>query len=183
MNLDSETGISIMKIVEELDSGPVSNIYKMKLNRDQNAQEISEKLSILASEKILDNIDDILENKVKFVEQDHSKATYARKIDKKEGQINWSEGASKIIGKINGLFPSPGAFFSFNGERYKILKAEIGNGVGETGEVVSEKLEVACGNNQTIKILEIQRQGKNPQKISEFMLGSRIKKGSMILNV
>ena len=79
MNLDSETGISIMKIVEELDSGPVSNIYKMKLNRNQNAQEISEKLSILASEKILDNIDDILENKAKFVEQDHSKATYAKK--------------------------------------------------------------------------------------------------------
>ena len=183
MNLDSETGISIMKIVEELDSGPVSNIYKMKLNRNQNAQEISEKLSILASEKILDNIDDILENKAKFVEQDHSKATYARKIDKKEGQIDWRLGASKIIGKINGLFPSPGAFFSFNGERYKILKAEIGNGNGEVGEVVSDKLEVACGNNQTIKILEIQRQGKNPQKISEFMLGSRIKKGLLIPNV
>ena len=183
MNLDSETGISIMKIVEELDSGPVSNIYKMKLNRDQNAQEISEKLSILASEKILDNIDDILENKAKFVEQDHSKATYARKINKKEGQIDWRLGASKIIGKINGLFPSPGAFFSFNGERYKILKAEIGNGNGEFGEVVSDKLEVACGNNQTIKILEIQRQGKNPQKISEFMLGSRIKKGLLIPNV
>ena len=183
MNLDSETGISIMKIVEELDSGPVSNIYKMKLNRDQNAQQISEKLSILASEKILENIDDILENKARFVEQDHSKATYARKIDKKEGQIDWRVGASKIIGKINGLFPSPGAFFSFNGERYKILKAEIGNGNGEFGEVVSDKLEVACGNNQTIKILEIQRQGKNPQKISEFMLGSRIKKGLLIPNV
>ena len=183
MNLDSETGISIMKIVEELDSGPVSNIYKIKLNRNQNAQEISEKLSILASEKILDNIDDILENKAKFVEQDHSKATYARKIDKKEGQIDWRLGASKIIGKINGLFPSPGAFFSFNGERYKILKAEIGNGNGEVGEVVSDKLEVACGNNQTIKILEIQRQGKRPQKINEFMLGSRIKKGLLIPNV
>ena len=183
MNLDSETGISIMKIVEELDSGPVSNIYKMKLNRNQNAQEISEKLSLLASEKILDNIDDILENKAKFVEQDHSKATYARKIDKKEGQVDWRLGASKILGKINGLFPSPGAFFNLNGERYKILKAEIGNGNGEIGEVVSDKLEIACGNNQTIKILEIQRQGKNPQKISEFMLGSRIKKGLLIPNV
>ena len=183
MNLDSETGISIMKIVEELDSGPVSNIYKIKLNRDQNAQQISEKLSILASEKILDNIDDILENKAKFVEQDHSKATYARKIDKKEGQVDWRLGASKILGKINGLFPSPGAFFNLNGERYKILKAEIGNGNGEIGEVVSDKLEIACGNNQTIKILEIQRQGKNPQKISEFMLGSRIKKGLLIPNV
>ena len=183
MNLDAETGISIMKINEELDSGPVSNIYKMKLNRNQNAQEISEKLSLLASEKILDNIDDILENKAKFVEQDHSKATYAKKINKKEGQIDWRLGASKIIGQINGLFPSPGAFFIFNGERYKILKAEIGNNFGEFGEVVSDNLEVACGNNQTVKILEIQRQGKNPQKISEFMLGSKIKKGSMISNV
>jgi len=138
---------------------------------------------LLAAEKILDNIDNILEDKAKFIEQDHSKATYAKKIDKKEGQIDWKTGASKIIGKINGLFPSPGAFFSFNGERYKILKAEIGNGIGKVGEVVSDKLEIACGNNQTIKILEIQRQGKNPQKVSEFMLGSNIKKGSMIPNV
>ena len=106
-----------------------------------------------------------------------------QKIDKKEGQIDWRVGASKIIGKINGLFPYPGAFFNFNGERYKVLKAEIGSGVGEVGEVVSDNLEVACGNHQTIKILEIQRQGKNPQKISEFMLGSRIKKGSLIPNV
>ena len=183
MNLDDEIGISIMKIVEELDSGPVSNLYKFKLENNQNAQEVSEKLSMLAAEKILDNIDDILEDKAEFTEQDHSKATYAKKIDKKEGQIDWKIGAPKIIGKINGLFPSPGAFFSFNGERYKILKAEIGNGMGEFGEVISDNLEIACGNNQTIKILEIQREGKNPQKISEFMLGSKIKKGSMIPNV
>ena len=183
MNLDEEVGISIMKIVEELDSGPVSNKYKFKLDKNSNSQEISEKLSLLAAEKILDNIDDILEDKARFNEQDHSKATYAKKINKNEGQIDWRIGALKIIGKINGLFPSPGAFFSFKGERYKILKAEIGNGVGEFGEVVSDNLEVACGNNQTVKILEIQRQGKNPQKINEFMLGSKIKKGSMILNV
>ena len=183
MNLDEEIGISIMKIVEELDSGPVANTYKFKLDKNSNAQEISEKLSLLAAEKILDNLDDILEGKAKFIEQDHSKATYAKKINKDEGQIDWRLGASKIIGKINGLFPSPGAFFIFNGERYKILKAEIGSGVGKIGEVISDNLEVICDNNQTIKILEIQRQGKNPQKISEFMLGSRIKKGSMIKNV
>ncbi len=183
MNLDDETGISIMKIEEELDSGPVSSVYKIKLNPDQNAQEISEKLSILASKKILENIEDIFEDRAKFIEQDHSKATYAKKIDKKEGQIDWNVEAAKIIGMINGLFPSPGAFFSFNGERYKILKAEIGNGIGKVGEVISNKLEVACRNNQSVKILEIQRQGKNPQKISEFMLGSKIQKGSIISNV
>ena len=183
MNLDKEIGISIMKIVEELDSGPVCNAYKFNLENNYNAQEISEKLSMLAAEKILENVDDIFEDKAKFIEQDNSKATYAKKIEKKEGQIDWRLGASKIIGKINGLFPFPGAFFNFNGERYKILKAEIGNGLGNAGEVVSDNLEVACGNNQSIKILEIQRQGKNPQKISEFMLGSRIKKGLLIPNV
>ncbi len=183
MNLDDEIGISIMKIEEELDSGPVSNIYKVKLDRNQNAQEISEKLSILAAEKILDNIDDILDDKAKFNEQDHSKATYAKKIDKKEGLINWSDRASKIIGMINGLYPSPGAYFSFKGERYKILKAEIGNGVGKIGEVISDTLEIACNNKQSVKVLEIQRQGKKPQKIGEFMLGSKIKKGLIIPNV
>ena len=183
MNLDNEIGISIMKIVEELDSGPVSNIYKIKLDHNNNAQEISEKLSLLAAEKILDNVDDILEDKVKFFNQDHSKATYAQKIGKIEGKINWNDKALSILGKINGLFPTPGAFFNFNGERYKILKAEIGNGLGEIGEVLSDKLEIACGNNNSIKILEIQRQGKKPQKIGEFMLGSQIKKGSILSNV
>ena len=183
MNLDKETGISIMKIREELDSGPVSNVYKIKVDHSQNAQEISEKLSTLAAEKILDNIDDILDDKAKFVDQDHSKATYAKKINKEEGQINWSEEASNLIGKINGLFPVPGAFFNFDGERYKILKAEIGNGIGNFGEVISDNLEIACKNNQSIKILEIQRQGKKPQKVGEFMLGSKIKKGSIIPNV
>jgi len=183
MNLDEETGISIMKIVEELDSGPISNIYKIKVESDQNAQEISEKLSSLAAEKILDNLDDVLDDKAKFFDQDHSKATYAKKINKDEGQINWNEDVSKLIGKINGLFPVPGAFFNFDGERYKILKAKIGNGIGNVGEVITNNLEIACSNNQSIKILEIQRQGKKPQKVNEFMLGSKIKKGSIIRNV
>jgi methionyl-tRNA formyltransferase len=183
MNLDNEVGVSVMKIVEELDSGPTCNIYKIKLDNNENAQEISEKLSLLAAEKILDNIDDILDNKAKFVDQNHSKATYAKKIDKTEGKINWNDEASTILGKINGLFPSPGAFFNFNGERYKILKAGISNGLGKAGEVLSDELEIACINNKSIKIYEIQRQGKKTQKINEFMLGSLIKKGTLISNV
>jgi len=183
MNLDSETGISIMKIVEELDSGPVSNIYKIKLNQDSNAEEVSEKLSLLAAEKILDDIDAIFDEKIKFVDQDHQKASYAKKIKKAEGKIDWNNDALNILGKINGLFPTPGAFFNYNGERYKILKAEIGNGIGKVGEVLTEKLEIACKNNQSIKIIEIQRQGRKPQKVGEFILGSQIKKGAVIGNV
>tara|TARA_B100000945_G_scaffold320239_1_gene329659 strand:+ start:1636 stop:2544 length:909 start_codon:yes stop_codon:yes gene_type:complete len=182
MKLDTETGISIMKINDELDSGPICNVYKINIDQNNNAHEITEKLSLLAAEKILVNIDDILEDKVKFIDQDHTKATYAKKIDKAEGKINFRDNAINIIGKINGLFPIPGAFFNFNGERYKILKAEIGNGAGKVGEVLNDKLEIAC-NYQSIKVLEIQRQGKKPQKIGEFLLGSQIKKGSVISNV
>ncbi len=180
MNLDQETGISIMRIAEKLDTGPVCNNYKIQLNENLNALEISEKLSNLAAEKILDNVDDILEDKANFVEQDHLNATYASKIQKTEGQINWDENAEKIIGKINGLYPSPGAFFNFNGERYKILKAQIGRAQGNPGSVLSDNLEIACGNNQSIIVKEIQRQGKRPQNIGEFTLGSQIKKGSKI---
>ena len=180
MNLDKETGITIMKIAEQLDTGPICNTYKINLENNLNAQDISGQLSSLAAEKILDNIDNILDDKAKFIEQNHAQATYASKIQKLEGKIDWGENALNIIGKINGLYLVPGAFFVFKGERYKILKADIGNGIGNPGEVVSDYLEVACGNGQSIKIKEIQRQGKKPQNIGEFMLGSQIKKGSLI---
>ena len=128
------------------------------------------------------NIDNILEDKIEFREQNHKESSYAAKIEKTEGQIEWSETAENIIGKINGLYPSPGAFFTYNGERYKILKASLALGGGEIGEVLDNYLEICCGNKKSIKVLEIQRQGKRLQNIGEFMLGSQIKKGSNLNN-
>tara|TARA_B100001115_G_C15803002_1_gene397316 strand:- start:157 stop:1068 length:912 start_codon:yes stop_codon:yes gene_type:complete len=183
MNLDNETGISIMKINEELDTGPVCNIYKIKLDQTLNAQEVSEKLSYLAADKILNEVNNILNGKSKFIDQDHSKASYAKKISKNEGLIDFNEEANKILGKINGLYPSPGAFFNFKGKRYKILRAEIGDGLGEAGEVLTDKLEIACSKKKSIKVIEIQKEGKKKQKIKEFMIGSQIKKGSILSNV
>ena len=180
MNLDKETGISIMQIVEKLDAGPVCNTYKINLENNLNADDVAEKLSLIAADKILDNIDDILDGRANFIEQDHSKATYAPKIQKIEGDIDWNERSENIIAKINGLSPKPGAFFIFKGERYKILKAEVGNRTGKPGEIISDYMEIACGDNKSIKITEIQRQGKMAQKIEEFSLGSRIKKGFVI---
>ena len=182
MNLEKETGISIMKIEEKLDTGPVCNSYKINIMTDDNSQTIAEKLSTLAAEKILDNIDLILEDKIDFKEQNHNEATHAAKIEKKEGEIKWRETAENIIGKINGLYPSPAAYFNYNGERYKVLKANLALGSGKIGEVLDNYLEVSCGNKKSIKILEIQRQGKRSQNIGEFMLGSQIKKGSNLNN-
>jgi len=179
MNLDRKTGISIMKINENLDEGPVCNQYSISVSEKMNSEELSEKLSLIASEKILDILDNIYDGDIEFKDQDHSKATYAKKIEKIEGKINWNENAEKIIGKINGLYPYPGAFFSFNGERYKILKAEKSSTNGIPGSIISENFEVCCGEG-SIKVLSIQREGKRVQQINEFLLGTQIKKGSNI---
>ena len=179
MNLDRETGISIMRINENLDEGPVCNQYSLNISEKINSEELSEKLSVIASEKILDILDNIYDDNIKFKDQDHSKATYAKKIQKTEGKIDWNENAEKIIGKINGLYPYPGAFFSFNGERYKILKAEKSNTNGKAGNIVSKNFEVCCGEG-SIKVLSIQREGKRVQQINEFLLGTQIRKGTNI---
>ena len=176
MNRDKESGISIMKINENLDEGPICNQYSLKISEKMNAEELSEKLSLIASEKILYILDNIYDGNLEFKDQDHSKATYAKKIQKLEGKIDWNENADKIIGKINGLYPYPGAFFSFNGERYKILKAEKSSTAGKPGDIASENFEVCCGEG-SIKVLSIQREGKRVQQINEFLLGTQIKKG------
>ena len=182
INLDKKTGISVMKINNKLDSGPVCNKYEIEIKKQDNSETISEKLSLIASEKILDEIDNIIDGKANFIEQEHDKATYANKIEKTEGKINWNIKAEEILGLINGLFPSPGAWFTFKGERYKILKAEVGNLKGEPGIVLGQNLEIGCKEG-SLKITEIQREGKKVQKIGEFLLGSRIKKGSNLNNV
>ena len=181
MNLDEQTGISIMKITEKLDTGPVCNSYKLDILENENKESLIERLSLLAAEKILENIDNIFEGKAIFKEQDHDKATYAKKIEKSEGKIFWNDSAKKIIGKINGLYPFPGAFFLYKGERYKILKAELSNTAGDQGVILNDNFEIGCAKD-SIKVLEIQREGKKAQKIKEFLLGTQIKKGTNLNN-
>ena len=179
MNLEKKTGISIMKINSQLDEGPVCKSYEIDINEKDSSDDLSEKLSDLAVEKILDDIDDILDDKAKFRDQDHSNATYAKKIDKKESSIDWNTPAKSVIAKINGL---NGAHFIFQGARYKILKAELNNLSGKPGEIIGDSLEIAC-KEKSIKVMMIQREGKKPQKTPEFLLGSQIKKGLFLSNV
>ncbi len=181
MNRDKETGISFMKIAEKLDSGPISNTYSLNILENENAQSLSERLSLLAAEKILNEIDLVLENKAIFKSQEEKKASYAKKISKSEGKIDWNNLAESIIGKINGLYPNPGAWFSFNGQRYKVLEAKIGNKAGNSGVVLDDNLEIGC-RDKSIQIITIQREGRTPKKAKEFMLGSSITKGSNLNN-
>ena len=179
INLDKYTGISFMKISKDLDSGDVCNQYQIKIDDLDNYNTLSDKLSMLASNKIMENLNLLLCNKAIFKKQNHALATYANKIDKSEGKVNWKDDAKKISGKVKGLFPYPGAWFTFNDVRYKILVSEVSFFKGKAGYVLDDQLTVGCGNN-SLKIIKLQREGKKAQMSKEFLLGSEIKKGSFL---
>ena len=181
LNLENETGISVMQINDKLDQGNVCSQFKININKNDNAEDLTTKLSNLASKKIVGEIEEIFENKKTFFKQNHSKATYAKKIKKIEGKINWKDSAENILGKINGLYPNPGAWFYFKGKRYKILKANISNNFSTPGKVINDNIEISCGKN-SIKIIEIQREGKKVQNINDFILGSIIRKGDELID-
>ena len=179
MNLDSETGISIMKVVEELDAGPVMHQAKIAINENTDTQTLTQVLSQLGAKALLDSISKIENGKAKFKEQNHNQATYAKKISKAEGKIEWNESAKKVLAKINGLNPDPGAWFEYKNERYKIWKAEIVNKSGKIGTILNDQLIVSC-KDQAVQILEIQKEGKSRQTTEQFLLGNKINQGENI---
>ena len=179
MNLDNQTGISIMKIVEKLDSGPVMHQDKIQINEKINTFDLSKILSKIAASSIINSLNKIERGDAKFKEQDHRQATYAKKISKSEGKINWNQSARTVLAKINGLNPNPGAWFEYKKDRFKVWKAEIVNKNSEAGEIIDDKILIAC-KEKAIKILEIQKEGKSRQSIDKFLLGNKIKKGEII---
>ena len=179
INLEKETGISLMKIIEELDAGPVMKKIKIKIDPTESSGKISEKLSKIGSDNIVEALDNIFENKAKFIEQEHSSATYAKKIKKNEGQINWEEDAKTIIGKINGLNPNPGAWFEYKTKRYKIWQASVLDKKGIAGTILDDNFTIAC-KDKSIKIIEIQKEGKNKLLLNFFLLGVSFEVGEII---
>ena len=180
MNLDNQTGISIMKIVEELDAGPVMHQDKIEINEKIDTLTLSKVLSKLGANSILNAINKIEKGEARFKEQNHSEATYAKKISKEEGRINWNQSAKKVLAKINGLNPNPGAWFQYKNERFKVWKAEIVNKNSDAGKIIDDQLTIAC-DEQSIKILEIQKEGKSRQLTDQFLLGNKIKHGESII--
>ena len=133
----------------------------------------------MGAKSIFKSLKKIKNGEAKFNEQNHEEATYAKKITKDDGQIKWSEEAKKVLAKINGLNPNPGAWFEYKNNRYKVWKAKIVDKNGDVGKTIDDKLTVAC-KNQAIKILEIQKEGKNKQLIEQFLLGNKIDQGEKI---
>ena len=179
MNMDQETGVSIMKIVPELDAGPVLIQSKIKITKEINHKELTGKMSELGAKLILDTLKLIEDKKVNFIDQNESEATYAKKIEKKETKLNWNDDADKVIAKINAFCPNPGSWFELNGIRIKIIKAKEVIRKGMPGEILNEKFTIACLKN-AVQIIELQKEGKQKITVDEFLRGNKIKIGQIL---
>ena len=180
INADKKIGVSIMKIVEKLDSGPILISEELKLSQNETHGEIEKKLSEAGANLLVKSLKNLEIKNLEFKEQIHSNATYAKKIDKSETKINWNLDANKVLAHIHGLSPNPGAWFEYKKERFKVLKAKISLINGKPGFVLDENLTISCKLN-SIKILELQRQGKKKQTTKEFLLGNKIQNGSILV--
>ena len=176
MNLDKETGISIMKIIPKLDAGPVMMKSKIKISKDSDFLSLSKELSVLGADMILKSLDSIEKNSENFIDQVEREATYAKKIDKKESKIEWNTEAKNIIAKINALYPNPGSWFQYKGSRLKIIKAVEVEKEGRPGEIIDKKFTIACSKN-AIQILELQKEGKKSIDVSEYLKGNILETG------
>ena len=179
MNGDKKIGVSIMKIEEKLDSGPVLASKEIELGQNATHGEIEKTLSVMGANLLVENLKRLERGNSKFIGQVHSEATYAKKINKGETKINWSLDATKVLAHIHGLSPIPGAWFEYENERFKVLRAKISTVNGKPSYVLDDNLTVAC-KSISIQILELQRQGKNKQTAKEFLLGKKINSGSIL---
>tara|TARA_Y100000992_G_scaffold239551_1_gene170313 strand:- start:77 stop:973 length:897 start_codon:yes stop_codon:yes gene_type:complete len=179
MNLDKESGISIMKIVSKLDAGPVMMKSKVDISKETNYMDLSKKLSNLGAKLILKSLNLIQNQKANFINQDEKEASYAKKIDKKESKLVWTTPAKNIVAKINALYPNPGTWLDYRGSRIKIIKAIEVKINGEPGQILDKNFTIACSKN-AIQILELQKEGKKKMKTSEYLKGHDLVVGAKI---
>ena len=175
MNGEKKIGVSIMKIEEKLDSGPVLSSEEIQLNQNLTYGEIEPKLSILGASLLIKTLQKLKNGKAEFKNQAQAEATYAKKISKNETRINWNLDAEIVMAHIHGVSPTPGAWFEYKGDRFKILKVSKSLSNGKPGTVMDENLTIACKSN-SVQILELQKEGKNKQTVREFLLGNKISK-------
>lgn len=180
-NGDKESGISIMKMEEGLDSGPIYQMAHLTLAQDETTGSLFERLALLSGEILPDALESIKNNQLIPEAQDETKVTFAPMFDKGDEKINWTKSANEVRNLIHALSPSPGAYTYFGELRVKLYKAELSKGEGEAGSVIKiEKnaLEIACGEG-AIRIMELQPSGKKLMAVSAFLNGNKVRKGSV----
>lgn len=180
---DSETGVSVMKMEEGLDTGPVAMIERIPIDADMTAGMLHDALSRLGADLMGPALSALERGALRFTPQPAQGATYANKIDKAETRIDWTRPWNAVHDHCRGLSPSPGAWFGLSGinepMRVKVLRTTKGDGAGAPGTVLDDRLTVACGEG-AVRLLQVQRAGRQPMSADEFLRGNRLTVGSVL---
>jgi len=180
---DSETGVSIMRITEGLDAGPVCLEVRMPITVDQTAEELHDELAMRGARLMVHALSALERGQLDCRPQAENGITYAKKIDPAETHIDWSRPARDVHNLIRGLSPHPGAWFEaeINGkpERIKALRAVLARGSGTPGTLLDEHLTIACGEG-ALRLTEVQRAGKRPMSAEDFLRGAKLPAGTVL---
>ena len=176
-NRESLTGVSIIKMVEELDAGPILGQEKVLLDHTETFGSLHNLLSELGAKNLLKTLSNI--DTAEEIPQNDKLASYAPKIKKLDTKLDFNHQASTLEARIRGLAPNPGAWFEYKKERFKVFSAEVVEGKGRAGSIINENLTIACGE-KALNILKIQRQGKDIMSVSDLLRGFKFKKGDIV---
>jgi methionyl-tRNA formyltransferase len=181
MEGDAETGVMVMKMDAGLDTGDVALAERLAITDAMTAADLHDALAPLGADLMTRAMGALERGRLQYVKQNEHGVTYAAKIDKAEARIDWNKPAGAVLRHIHGLSPFPGAWceMAIEGEvaRVKILRCELVDGSGAPGEVLDDRLTVACKQG-AVRILELQRAGKQPMKTTDFLRGTPVKAGA-----
>ena len=176
---DNKSGITIMKVVEELDAGDMYKKEEIEITPSTTGGKLHDELAILGANlmsEVLTDFDNINPQK-----QDSSLVTYAAKLDKSECKINFNLSAELLERKIRAFNPFPAMYFEYQGERFKVLDADVENIKSEAGKIIEGQTELIIGcKDGALNIKQIQRQGKKSMSIDELLRGYSFEKGVCI---
>lgn len=169
---DADTGVTIMKMDIGLDTGDIISMKKMALTPEMTTPLLFEKLATLGAEALLEVLPAYLEGKVKPIPQPTEGVSYAKKLEKSEGHLNWNLSASALDQQIRALNPWPGTWFDVGEDRIKVLEAEIipGTFSEAPGTIIDERLTIVCQEG-ALRPLKVQKVGKAPLSTDEFLRG------------
>jgi methionyl-tRNA formyltransferase len=178
---DAETGVMVMKMEEGLDTGAVAMAERMPIPADATAGDLHDRLARLGADLMVRALGAIERGTLTLTPQPEAGVTYARKIGKDETRISWERPWQEVQDHIRGLSPFPGAWFEIAGEgaRVKVLRLTRGEGTGMPGTVLDDQLTVACADG-AVRILELQRAGRQAMKADEFLRGTTIATGTRL---
>ena len=171
---DRESGVTIMRMEEGLDTGPMCKVGRLAITPATTAQSLHDELAELGARLM---VEVLAQPDITATPQPAEGVTYARKIDKAEARIDFSKPAQDVRNHIHGLSPFPGAWFPLNGTRIKVLLCEVAEGEGQPGTFLDDALTVACGSG-AIRLLKLQREGKGAMEATDFLRGFPIPKGT-----